>query len=177
MGITELTEHGVKTPHGELVFYLIRPDNLSVLPLEGIRGRVRALAEFLKGVDSVRFMALDSRESFVKNKNYYKARLDAEQNPYLRELIIRDMEHLDRIQTTTASAREFAIVFKLERQGGESLDEQMTRLEKSIRDRGFHVRLASGQDIKRLLAVYYQQDVTTENFEDIDGEKAVMGNG
>lgn len=177
MGISELTERGVKTPHGELVFYLIRPDNLSVLPIEGIHGRVRALAELLKGVDSVRFMALDSRESFVKNKNYYKSRLEAENNPYLRELILRDMEHLDKIQTTTASAREFAIVFKLERQGGESLDEQMTRLEKSIRDRGFHVRLAGGQDIKRLLAVYYQQDVTTEYFEDIDGETAVMKNG
>ena len=41
MGITELTEYGIKTPHGELVFYLIRPDNLSVLPVEGIHGRVR----------------------------------------------------------------------------------------------------------------------------------------
>ena len=44
-------------------------------------------------------------------------------------------------------------------------------MEKRIRDQGFHVRLAEEQDIKRLLAVYYQQDVTTDCFEDYDGER------
>ena len=44
---------------------------------------------------------------------------------------------------------------------------------KDICDRGFHVRLARDQDLKRLLAVYYQQDVTTEYFESIDGESVV----
>ena len=46
-------------------------------------------------------------------------------------------------------------------------------MEKDIRDRGFHVRVARDQDLKRLLAVYYQQDVTTEYFESIDGEGTV----
>ena len=45
---------------------------------------------------------------------------------------------------------------------------------KDIRDRGFHVRVARDQDLKRLLAVYYQQDVTTEYFESIDGERSVV---
>lgn len=31
MGISQLTDHGVKVAGGELVFYLIQPDNLSVL--------------------------------------------------------------------------------------------------------------------------------------------------
>ena len=40
-------------------------------------------------------------------------------------------------------------------------------MEKRIRDQGFHVRLAEEeQDVKRLLSVYYQQDVTTDRFED-----------
>ena len=50
-------------------------------------------------------------------------------------------------------------------------------MEKRIRDQGFHVRLAEAQDIKRLLAVYYQQDVTTDRFEDYDGERWVMDRG
>ena len=37
------------------------------------------------------------------------------------------------------------------------------QLEKRIRDCGFHVRMADEQDAKRILAVYYQQDVTTEH--------------
>ena len=31
MGIDRLTAHGLKTAGGELVFYLVSPDNLSVL--------------------------------------------------------------------------------------------------------------------------------------------------
>ena len=177
MGIDRLTGHGAKTPRGELVFFLIRPDNLSVLSNEVIRGRVRALMELLRGTDSVRLLALDSRESFTQNKVWYQKRLEEETNPAIRELLQRDRAHLDEIQTMTASAREFALAYTLERQGDESVEAQLSRMEKDIRDRGFHVRLAGEQDIKRLLAVYYQQDVTTEYFENFDGEKAVIGNG
>ena len=35
MGIDQLTDHGLKTARGELVFYLVSPDNLSVLSAEG----------------------------------------------------------------------------------------------------------------------------------------------
>ena len=40
----------------------------------------------------------------------------------------------------------------------------------AIRDCGFHVRIAEDQDVKRLLAVYYQQDVTTEHVDSFDEE-------
>ena len=33
------------------------------------------------------------------------------------------------------------------------------------------VRLAEEQDVKRLLAIYYRQDLTTEVFRDFDGEE------
>ena len=177
MGIDRLTGHGAKTPRGELVFFLIRPDNLSVLSNEVIRGRVRALMELLRGTDSVRLLALDSRESFAQNKAWYQKRLEEETNPAIRELLRRDRAHLDEIQTMTASAREFALAYTLERQGDESVEAQLSRMAKDVRDRGFHVRLAGEQDIKRLLAVYYQQDVTTEYFENFDGETAVIENG
>ena len=54
------------------------------------------------------------------------------------------------------------------------MDPRLT--EKSLLDRGLRVRLAGEQDVKRLLSVYYQQDVTTEYYPDFDGEEAV-GNG
>ena len=54
--------------------------------------------------------------------------------------------------------------------------EYMRQMEQALRDLGFHARLASEQDVKRLLAVYYQQDVTTEWFENCDGERWVMEN-
>ena len=177
MGIDRLTEHGVETPHGELVFFLIRPDNLSVLSNEGIQSRVRSLTDLISGTDAVQILALDSRESFQKNKLWYQQRLEQETNPKIRELLVSDSQHLDEIQTTTASAREFALVYQLDRLGGENMDALLTRMEKDIREWGFHVRLARDQDVKRLLAVYYQQDVTTEYFEGFDGESAVVRHG
>ena len=177
MGIDQVTTHGVKTAAGELVFFLIQPDNLSVLSAEGVRARVMALTGLLRGADSMVILALDSRESFQQNKDWYRARLEKEDNPALRELLRRDMEELDAIQAATASTREFALALPLEQKYEEDLRSQITRLEKSIRDGGFRVRAAGEQDMKRILSVYYQQDVTTEYFENYDGEEAVKQDG
>lgn len=174
MGIDQLTEHGLKTAKGELVFYLISPDNLSVLSAEGVRGRVRALTDLLRGTESAELLALDSRESFQSNKHHYQDRLEREDLPALREMLRQDMEHLDEIQATTASAREFALVHRIDVKSNEDRG-SLKLLEKRIRDCGFHVRMAEEQDVKRLLAVYYQQDVTTETFENYDGERSVNG--
>ncbi len=173
MGIDRLTDFSVKTPKGELIFFLVRPDNLSVLSGEGVRGRVRALMELLRSTDTVTLRAMDSRESFEQNKIYYQQRTENETNPALRDLLTKDRAYLDEIQTMTASAREFALVYLLDRQGNESVETQIMRMAKNVSDRGFHVHAARDQDIKRLLAVYYQQDVTTEHFESVDGESVV----
>ena len=171
MGIDQFTENGLKAGRSELVYFLIQPDNLSVLSAEGIRGKVMALTNLLRGVESVRLLALDSRESFQSNKDWYRQRMEQEQLPALRELLRQDAAHLDKIQTSNSSAREFALVFELDRQKEEPSRSQIARLERSIRDQGFRVRQANRQDLMRLLAVYYQQDVTTDVFDNFDGER------
>lgn len=118
-------------------------------------------------------LAVDSRESFQRNKDWYNQRSAHEELPAIRELLRQDAAHLDDIQATTASAREFALVFEMDRQREENVRSQVSRLEKSIRDRGFHVRRAGEQDLMRLLAVYYANDVTTEIFDRFDGESCV----
>ena len=110
MGIRQLTDHGAKTAGGELVFFMIKPDNLSVLSGEGIRSRVKNLTDLLCGTQEVRLLALDSRESFQRNKDWYRQRLETEELPAIRELLRQDAAHLDEIQAATASAREFALV-------------------------------------------------------------------
>ena len=172
MGIGQLTDHGVKTPAGELVFFLINPSNLSVLSPEGVRERVRCLTNLLRGVTSMQILTLNSRESFQPNRDWYRQRLERETVPAIRKLLQEDMAHLDQLQSAAASVREFALVFQLDRKITD-VSGQINQLEKFIRDRGFQVRRAEDQDMKRLLAVYYQQDVTTEFYESVDGERAV----
>lgn len=173
MGISQLTNHGVKVAGGELVFYLIQPDNLSVLSPEGVRERVRALSDLLRASTEVIMVAVDSRESFQRNKDYYRARLEVETLPAIRELLRQDMEHLDTIQTGTASSREFALLCRMDTQAAAD-PAQLAQVEKRIHSHGFRVRLAGEQDVKRILAVYYQQDAFTEVFDNYDGESEVI---
>ena len=50
------------------------------------------------------------------------------------------------------------------------------RIEKTLREQGFSVKQADNEDIKRLLAVYFEQNVTIEKFENFDGERWVILN-
>lgn len=172
MGISQLTDHGVKIAGGELVFYLVQPNNLSVLSPEGVRERVRALSDLLRASTEVIMVAADSRESFQHNKDYYCARLEEETNPAIRALLRQDMEHLDTIQAGTASSREFALLCRMDAQAAAD-PTQLSQTEKRIHSHGFRVRLAGEQDIKRILAVYYQQDAFTDVFDNFDGESEV----
>lgn len=161
MGIKQLTDHGVLTSKGEQVFYLISPDNLSVLPPEGVLGRIRALSELLRGIKEITLRALDSRESYEQNQAWYLERAEKEVNPALRELLLRDRKHLDEIQATTASTREFLLACPLSREKGENRETEIAHKAKAIADYGFRVRVADESDVKRILSVYYQQETAT----------------
>ena len=78
MGIKELTDYGVKTLNGEFVVYLIRPDNLSVMPEETVRNRVLSLTNLLRASQELYMVALDSRESFQHNRDWYQERIEQE---------------------------------------------------------------------------------------------------
>ena len=173
MGIRKLLPHGVAIPGGSLVFFLIHPDNLSVLSAEGIRQRVTALSNLFRAEEQVEVLGLDSRESFQQNQVYYQTRLEEETTPKIRELLQKDISYLDEIQTTSASSREFVLVLRMEEQA--ALDEGgLRQKEKSLCDHGIYVRLAEEQDVKRLLVSYYLHDADPESLEDVDGERVVF---
>lgn len=173
MGIRKLLPHGVAIPGGSLVFFLIHPDNLSVLSAEGIRQRVTALSNLFRAEEQVEVLGLDSRESFQQNQVYYQTRLEEETTPKIRELLQKDISYLDEIQTTSASSREFVLVLRMEEQA--ALDEGgLRQKEKSLCDHGISVRLAEEQDVKRLLVSYYLHDADPESLEYVDGERVVF---
>lgn len=95
MGMQGIASHGITTSNSELVFFLIRPDNLSVLSSEGIRARVTALANLLRAEPAVELLVVDSRESFQRNKEFYQKRLEEETTPAIRKLLIEDTDAND----------------------------------------------------------------------------------
>ena len=87
----------------------------------------------------------------------------------------KDIAHLDRVQIQTASAREFLFILRFKNYNFESNDVQtgISRMGKLLKDEGFTSRLATKDDIKRLYAVYYVQNITQIYFDDYDGERFV----
>ena len=176
MGVTRITEHGVSTSNGDYVFFMVRPDNLSVLSEDAIRQRVGNLSNLLGNRDEVTLMALDSRASFQNNKLFYQARLEEETEPAIRRLLQMDLEQLDEIQASSASKREFVISMRVTSK--ESNDPAVLhQMEKSISNENIPVGLAERADIKRLLSVYYLNDAAVTAVEDVDGEQAVKMHG
>ena len=74
IGIDEITDSGLKTSHGRLIFFAIKPTNLSVQPPEAVSNRIYALMTVLKGQAEIEMLALNSKESFEDNKRHYRQR-------------------------------------------------------------------------------------------------------
>ena len=175
MNTRRITEYSLETYDGdELVYFMIRPTNLSVLSESSVGARVYALMNVLKGVAEIEMLCLNSRENFEENKGFLRRRAEEERNPVIRQLLERDQNFLDRIQVQMATAREFLILIRLRNQKGKDVFSYLDRIEKSLKEQGFDSRRADEEDIKRILAVYYEQNVTSEKFEDFDGVRWII---
>ena len=172
IGIEGITEYSLKTGlNTELVFFSIKPSNISVLSEEALGAKIYALMSVLKGVTEVELVCMNSRESFESNKAFIKKRIAAEENPAVRELLEKDAVHLDHIQAQTATAREFLLLIRTRNMKEKELFAHLNRVEKIVLENGFTVSRFDNNCIKTLLAVYFEQNTTNEKFEDIDGER------
>ena len=165
MGIEEIKDYCIATRMGNLVFFIIKPS---------ISARIYALLNVVKGQAEIEMLALNSKESFERNKDFYRERLSQEELPAVRRLLEQDSKHLDRIQVLMASSREFYIIIRLRGEQESDVFSYLSRIEQNINDNGFTTRRATEQDLKKMLGVYFEQNVTTEKFEDFDGDRWVI---
>ena len=162
LGIEAITDYGISTKQGELVFFSVAPTNLSVLPADSIDARINALLNIIKGYDGIEMIATDSMQSFEYNKRFY---------PAVRRLLEQDIEHLDRIQVMTASSRQFYIVLRIRSEIRGDIYAHLGNVEKYIHEQGFTVHRADRQELKKLLAVYYGQSISVDPYPDYDGQQ------
>lgn len=172
-----VTDYSLLTYRGdELVYFLIKPTNISVLSEDSVSARIYALMTVLKGMAELEFLCLNSRENFEDNKQFLKNRMEQENNLAIRSLLEHDLHHLDRIQVQMATAREFLVVIRLKGEKESEVFPYLNRIEKTLREQGFSSKRAEREDIRRMLAIYFEQNVTTERFEDFDGERWIILN-
>lgn len=174
MGITEITDYSLITPYGKLVYFIIHPTNISVLSESSVSSRIYALMTVLKGIAEIEMLCLNSKENFDDNKEYLKKRMEEEENPIIRKLVMQDNTNLDRMQVQMATAREFLIIIRLKNEKESDVFPYLSRIEKSLKDQGFTAKRADNADIKRILGVYFEQNVTTDRYEEFDGERWIV---
>ena len=170
-----ITDYSLATNRSdELVYFIIKPTNISVLSEESVSARIYALMTVLKGIAELEFLCLNSRENFEDNKQFLRARLEQENDPAVRRLLEQDLSQLDRMQVQMATSREFLVVIRLRNEKQSEVFSYLNRIEKTLREQGFSTKRAGKEDIKRILAIYFEQNVTTEKFEDYDGERWIV---
>lgn len=175
IGTQDITDYSLQTyGHGELVYFIIKPSNISVLSEASISARIYALMTVLKGMAEIEMCCLNSRENFEDNKRFLRARIEQENSSTICRLLEADLNFLDRIQVQMATAREFLIIIRLKDEKQKEIFPYLNRIEKTLREQGFVVKRAEREDIKRVLAVYFEQNMTTERFEDFNGERWVI---
>ncbi len=174
LGIEEITEYSLKTASSEAVFFSVKPSNISVMSESSLSSKIYSMTSVLKGLTEIEILCVNSRESFESNKNHLKTLSKKEENPAVRKLLEMDMRHLDHIQAMTATAREFLLIVRIRGLKDKELFSYLNRIEKTLHENGFSAKRYDGEDIKTLLAVYFEQDVSTEKFENVDGERWVL---
>lgn len=175
INLRELSDHSVVTKQrGELVYFIIGADNLSVLSSENIAAKVYSLMTVLKGITEIELMCMNSRESYETNKRYLRKRIMEEETPIIRALLERDLTHLDTIQIEMATAREFLLIIRLKPEDQKDIHSFLNRIERTLHEQGFEAKRTDVNEIKRLLAVYYEQDITQEHYQSVDGERWVI---
>lgn len=174
VGVEGITEYSLKTASSEVVFFSVKPSNISVLSEENLAAKIYSLMTVLKGLTEIEILCVNSRESFESNKNNLRRISEKEENPAVRKLLEQDAVFLDHIQAQTATAREFLLIVRIRNLKEKEIFSYLNCIEKTLRENGFSARRYGGEDIKTLLGVYFEQNVTTEKFDSFDGERWIL---
>ena len=163
----------VTNKNNEIVYFIIKPSNISVLSDVSIGIKVTNLMHLLSAQPNIEMICSDARESFEANKQYLDKRIGEEENRKVVGLLKVDKAFLDNIQLQMSTAREFMFAVRVRDGSEEQNFASLNRVEKAITGEGFDCKRATVDDIKRFLTRYFGWNVPDENIDDSDGERAV----
>lgn len=174
LGVKSFSRNGLQTEsHGEIVYFLIKPTNISVLSRASVGQKVKQLMQLLTVQPDMEIICLDARENFDDNKLYLDARQQQETNPCIRDLLERDKVFLDEIQVQMSTAREFLFAVRVRSGSEEQAFSSLNRIEKSITEQGFDCTRAQKEDVKRILSRYFGVNTDETQLDDHDGDTAI----
>ncbi len=169
LGLRGLTDYGLMTDRGELIFFQVSPINISVLTPDTVEKRIGALTTLLSELPGMEVACLDAAESFELNKAFLHQRMEKTENPQLRFLLEKDLEFLDNIQIQMTTARQFLFLVRLYDMTPEQTFHAVADMEQKITGGGFHAFRLNKAQLKRMLAMYLDAGNCGDELPDIDG--------
>lgn len=174
IGAKSFGRNGLMTDrNNEIVYFIIKPSNISVLSDISIGIKVTNLMHLLSAQPNIEMICSDACESFEANKEYLNKRIGEEENRKVVGLLKADKAFLDNIQLQMSTAREFMFAVRVRDGSEEQNFASLSRVEKAITGEGFECKRATVDDIKRFLTRYFGWNVPDENIDDSDGDRAV----
>ncbi len=173
VGISNFSRNGLQTyDHGELVYFLVQPTNISVLSESSVALKIRNLMQLLTLQPDLEIICSDARENFEYNKLSLAKKAETETNLKVQLLLRKDMRFLDDIQLQMSTAREFMFCYRILRDRGDGTFALLNRMEKQISDMGFECKRAGKEDIKRFLSRYFGH-LCEDSIDDADGARMI----
>ena len=158
IGVKNFSRNGIQTNgHGEVVYFMISPTNISVLSRAAIGQKIKNLMELIMAEPNIEVICMDARENFDENKIYLDERIEDEPNGKIRELLMRDKAFLDDIQVQMSTSREFLIAYRLRNESDEQSFSVLNRVEKCINEQGSYMNhrlLTDGNTVASIDELY-----------------------
>ena len=173
VGVSHFSRNGLQmASHGELVYFLVQPTNISVLSENNIALKIQHLMHLLTLQPNIEIICSDARENFEYNKLSLAKKAEKEGNLKVQLLLRKDMKFLDDIQLQMSTAREFMFCYRVPHTSNEQTLGMLNRLEKQINEQGFDCKRANKDDIKRFLSRYFGH-LCEDAIDDVDGERLI----
>lgn len=166
------------TPNGELIrsdktyvyFFKVEPSNLAVLSSINIRTKILSLASLEKQMGQIEMYALDDRENYGENRKFLRDRIAAEENIYIRRILEEDEKFIREVEADASSARTFLISFRVPQAQHQNFEVQLKNFERLANQSELKIHRIKKEELKEMIAVYFQSDTTSGSFPDVDGE-------
>ena len=173
MGITSvLDDYLLGINQAKYIFFVVKPLNISVLSNEIVTSKIIGLTTTLKTIENIEILCINSSQSYEKNKEFLKQRLEKETKPAIKKLLIQDMQFLDQIRISMSTSREFLLCLRFANNTGmDAISMVVKRTIQTSTEGGLTTTLATKNDLKRLLSIYYEQNVFDDTTPDLEGQQ------
>lgn len=172
LGIKSIEEdHLLKSDGQELYYFAVQPTNISVLSAKQIGDLIRSLSNVIGQLNKAEIICTDSSQNYEDNLNYLKELAKTEKNPYIKQLDELDIQYLDNVRSNTATSRVFYLMVRCN-----SAEPQIDKMRfistvtQICKEHKLQVRLAKKEEIKKLIAIYLEQNIYQEQLPNFDGE-------